>query len=35
MPTRELPHYWTPEQGQQILAAMPAGRHWLFARLTG
>ena len=33
MPTRELPHYWTPEQVRQILAAMPAGRPWLFALL--
>ena len=32
MPTRELPHYWTPER-RQILAAMPAGRPWLFALL--
>ena len=32
MPIRELPHYWTPEQ---ILAVMPAGKPWLFARLTG
>ena len=23
MPTRELPHYWTPEQVRQIVAAMP------------
>ena len=35
MPTRELPHYWTPEQVRQILAVMPAGQPWLFARLTG
>ena len=35
MPTRELPHYGTPEQVRQILAAMPAGQPWLFARLTG
>ena len=35
MPTRELPHYWTPEQVQQILAVMPAGKPWLFAMLTG
>ena len=35
MPTRELPHYWTPEQVRQILAAMPAGQPWLIARLTG
>ena len=33
MPTRELPHYWTPEQVRQILATMPAGRPWLFALL--
>ena len=33
MPTRELPHYWTPEQVRQILAAMPAGQPWLFALL--
>ena len=33
MPTRELPHYWTPVQVRQILAAMPAGRPWLFALL--
>ena len=26
MPTRDLPHYWTPEQVQQILAVMPAGK---------
>ena len=32
---RELPRYWTPEQVRQILAAMPAGQPWLFARLTG
>ena len=35
MPTRDLPHYWTPEQAQQILAAKPAAQSWLFARLTG
>ena len=35
MPTRELPHYWMPEQVRQILATMPAGQPWLFARLTG
>ena len=34
-PSRELPHYWTPEQVRRILAAMPAGQPWLFARLTG
>ena len=34
-PSRELPHYWTPEQARQVLAAMPAGQPWLFARLTG
>ena len=32
MPTRELPHYWTPEQ---ILAVMPAVQPWLLALLTG
>ena len=26
MPVRELPHYWMPEQVQQILATMPAGQ---------
>ena len=35
MPTRDLPHYWTPEQAQQILAAMPVAQPWLFPRLTG
>ena len=35
MPTFELPHYWTPEQVQQILAVMPAGQPWLLALLTG
>ena len=35
MTIRELPHYWTLEQVQQILAALPAGQPWLFARLTG
>ena len=35
MPTHELPHYWTPEQIGQILAAMPAGLPWLFALLLG
>ena len=25
-PSRELPHYRTPEKVRQILAAMPAGR---------
>ena len=25
MTTRQLPHYWTPDQVRQILAAMPAG----------
>ena len=35
MPTRELPHYWMPEQVRQILATMPAGQPWLFALLTG
>ena len=35
MPTRDLPHYWTPEKAQQVLAAMPAAQSWLFARLTG
>ena len=33
MPARELPHYWTPKQVRQILAAMPAGQPWLFALL--
>ena len=33
MPARDLPHYWTPEQVRHILAAMPAGRPWLFALL--
>ena len=33
MPTRELPHYWMPEQVRQILATMPAGQPWLFALL--
>ena len=33
IPTRELPHYCTPEQVRQILAAMPADRPWLFALL--
>ena len=33
MPTRGLPHYWTPEQVRQILAITPAGRPWLFALL--
>ena len=33
MPTRGLPHYWTPEQVRQILAIVPAGRPWLFALL--
>ena len=28
MPTRELPHYWMPEQVRQILATMPAGQPW-------
>ena len=32
---RELPRYRTPEQVRQILASMPAGQPWLFARLTG
>ena len=32
---RELPRYWTPEQAQQILAAMPVAQPWLFPRLTG
>ena len=35
MLTCELPHYWTPEQIRQILAARPAGQPWLFGRLTG
>ena len=35
MPTSELPYYSTPEQVRQILAAMPTGQPWLFARLTG
>ena len=35
MPTFELLHYWTPEQVQQILAVMPAGKPWLLALLTG
>ena len=25
MTTRQLPHYWTPDQVRQILAALPAG----------
>ena len=29
MPTRELPHYWTPEQVRQILAVIPAVRPWV------
>ena len=33
MPTRELPHYWTPEPVRQILAAMSAGQPWLFTLL--
>ena len=33
MPARALPHYCTPEQVRQILAAIPAGRPWLFALL--
>ncbi len=32
---RKLPYCCTPEQAQQILAAMPAAQSWLFARLTG
>ena len=35
MPIRELPHYWRPDLFRQILAVMPAGQPWLFARLTG
>ena len=33
MTTRDLPHYSTPEQVRQILAAMPASQPWLFALL--
>ena len=33
MTTRQLPHYWPPDQVRQILAAMPAGQPWLFALL--
>ena len=33
MTTRELPHYWTPEQVNVILDAMPAGQPWLFGLL--
>ena len=33
MPSRQLPHYWTPEQVRRILAAMLAGQPWLLALL--
>ena len=31
MTTRQLPHYWTPDQVARLLAAMPASQPWLFA----
>ena len=33
MTTRQLPHYWTPDQVARLLGAMPAGQPWLFALL--
>ena len=31
MTTRQLPHYWTPDQVARLLATMPASQPWLFA----
>ena len=33
MPTRGLPHYWTPDQVKMVLDSMPAGQPWLFGLL--
>ena len=33
MTTRQLPHYWTLDQVDRLLGAMPAGQPWLFTLL--
>ena len=33
MTTRQLPHYWTPDQVDRLLGSTPAGQPWLFMLL--
>ena len=33
MTTRQLPHYWTPEQVRRLLDAIPPGQPWLLTLL--